>query len=130
MAKRYITLFKDLARTSATSAEIVMDYYIKEKGGEGVETATIMRNNFQTLYNKIDTAKDDYNMTKSDAAQLAIGAIIMIGQLQGQIEQLKKALAGYQTDVMPKLQAIVDEALDDEAASKLAEEKFIIQNNE
>ena len=129
MNKKYIDLFKNLARTTATTSELVMDYYTKEKGGNGIETATLMHDNFQKLYNKIDEANDNYNMTKSDAAQLAIGAIIMMGQLQGQLEQLKKALAGYQNDIMPKLQSIVENAEDDEAAIKLANESFVIQEN-
>ena len=65
-------------------------------------------------------------MNKSDAARLLVGAMIQVNQLQDRINNLKKAMTGYQTDVIPKLQEIVD-AENDEAASKIADEKFIIK---
>ena len=69
-------------------------------------------------------------MNKGDAARLLVGAMIQVNQLQDRINNLKKAMSGYQTDVVPKLQSIVDEATDDEAAEKMANEKFIIKENE
>ena len=124
MDKRYVTLFKDLAQATAASAEAVMDYD-REKGDEkGLETATTMRNDFQDLASKINM--NDYVLTKADAARLLVGAMIQVNQLQDRINNLKKAMTGYQTDVIPKLQEIVD-AENDEAASKIADEKFIIK---
>ena len=124
MDKRYITLFKDLTQATAASAEQVMDYD-REKGDEkGLATATTMRNDFQELADKINM--DDYVPTKADASRLLVGAMIQVNQLQDRINNLKKAMTGYQTDVIPKLQEIVD-AEDDEAASKIANEKFIIK---
>ena len=126
MDKRYVTLFKDLAQATAASAEAVMDYD-REKGDEkGLETATTMRDDFQTLTDRINEGGETYNMNKSDAARLLIGAMIQVNQLQDRINNLKKAMTGYQTDVIPKLQEIVD-AENDEAASKIADEKFIIK---
>ena len=130
MDKRYITLFRDLAQATAASAESVMDYD-HEKGDEkGLETATTMRDDFQALTDKINEAGDAYEMNKNDVARLLVGAMIQVNQLQDRINNLKKAMSGYQTDVVPKLQAILDEATDDTAAIQMANEKFIIQENE
>ena len=126
MDKRYATLFKDLAQATAASAEAVMDYD-REKGDEkGLATATIMRDDFQALADSIDNLMQDYQLNKADAARLLVGAMIQVNQLQDRINNLKKAMTGYQTDVIPKLQEIVD-AENDEAASKIADEKFIIK---
>lgn len=130
MDKRYVTLFKDLAQATAASAEAVMDYD-REKGDEkGLETATTMRDDFQALTDRINEGGEAYSMNKGDAARLLVGAMIQVNQLQDRINNLKKAMSGYQTDVVPKLQSIVDEATDDEAAEKMANEKFIIKENE
>ena len=125
MDKKYITLFKDLAQATAASAETVMDYD-REKGDEkGLETATIMRDNFQALISRIDVT--EYVLNKSDAAKLLAGAMIQVNQIQDRINNLKKAMTGYQSDLIPKLQKVV-EAENDEAAGKIANEEFIIEN--
>ena len=125
MDKRYVTLFKELAQATAASAETVMDYD-REKGDEsGLKTATIMRDDFQDLAGRIDVT--EYVLSKSDAAKLLIAATVMANQLQGRINNMKNALAGYQTDVLPKLQDIIDNAKDDDEAKSMAEEKFVIK---
>lgn len=127
MDKRYITLFKELAQATAVSAEQVMDYD-HEKGDEkGWETAKQMRDDFQDLADKIT---DDFQPNKSDIARLAVGAMIMSNQLQDKINALKKALTGYQTDVVPKLQHILEEAKDDDEVIQMANETFVIEDNE
>jgi hypothetical protein len=103
-----------------------MEYDRAQKDEKGLETATIMRDDFQGLADKIAT--EDYVLSKSDAAKLLVGAMIQVNQTQTRINNLKLAMTGYQTDLIPKLQAIVD-AENDEAASKLAEEKFLIKND-
>ena len=125
MDKKYITLFKDLAQATAASAEAVMDYDRQKGDEQGLITATTMRNDFQELTNRID---DSYIINKNDAARLLVGAMIQVNQLQDRINNLKKAMTGYQTDVIPKLQKLID-AQNDEAAQKLAEENFIIESN-
>ena len=103
MDKRYVTLFKDLAQATAASAEAVMDYD-REKGDEkGLETATTMRDDFQALTDRINEGGEAYSMNKGDAARLLVGAMIQVNQLQDRINNLKKAMSGYQTDVVPKL---------------------------
>ena len=127
MDKKYITLFKELAQTTASTAETVMEYDRQKDDQKGLETATIMRDDYQNLADKIST-NEDYVLDKSDAAKMLVAAMIQVNQVQDRINNLKQAMTGYQTDVIPKLQEIVD-AVDDEAASKLANEKFIIEDN-
>lgn len=127
MDKKYITLFKNLAQATAASAEQVMDYD-KTKGDEkGFETAQIMRDDYQEL---TDRVTDDFVLTKNDAARLLVAAMIQTNQLQDRMNLLRQAMTGYQSDVIPKLQEIVDKAETDEDALKMANEKFIIENNE
>jgi hypothetical protein len=102
-----------------------MEYDRAKDDQKGLETATIMRDDFQDLVSKID---DGYILNKGDAAKLLVGAMIMANQLQDKIDSLKKALTGYQTDVIPKLQLVVD-APSEEDAHQLAEEKFILEDN-
>ena len=124
MDKKYITLFKDLAQATAVSAEAVMDYD-REKGDEkGLETATTMRDDFQELASRIT---DNYEMTQPDAARLLVAAMIQLNQIQDRINNLKNAMAGYQSDVVPKLQDIVDNAKEEGAAAQMANEKFVIK---
>lgn len=127
MDKKYIELFKNLAQATAATAETVMDYDHQKDDQKGLETATIMRDDYQALAESLDNLKEDYEINKVDAARLLVAAMIQINQIQSRINNLKQAMVGYQTDVIPKLQEVVD-ASDDEAASKLANEKFIIEN--
>jgi hypothetical protein len=126
MDNKYITLFKDLAQATASTAETVMEYDRQKNDEKGLETATIMRDDYQNLADKIATTAD-YVLDKADAAKMLVAAMIQVNQVQDRINNLKKAMTGYQTDVIPKLQEVVD-AENDEAASKLANEKFIIEN--
>ena len=127
MDKKYIELFKDLAQSTILSAEQVMDYDLQKEDKNGYAAAELMRNNFDDLKNRIEQS-ENYRLTKSDAAKLTVGALILVGQLEDRINNLKRALAGYQTDIIPKLQEIV-EAENDEVADQMANEKFIIEDN-
>lgn len=126
MDEKYIKLLKTLAQTTAVTAEQVMDYD-HEKGDEkGWETAKTMRDDFQELADRIGP---EYNMDKNDAARLLVASVIQVNQMQNRIDALKLAMKGYNDDLMPKLQKVVD-AKTNEEASKLIEENFIIENNE
>ena len=126
MDKKYVKLFEELARTTAVSAETVMEYDRQKKDEKGLETATIMRDDYQSLTDTITEAGDTYVPNKAEAAKLLVGAMIMVNQLGDKITNLKNAIAGYQTDLIPKLQLMVD-AENDDAAKQIAEEKFIIK---
>ena len=127
MNNKYITLFKELAQTTATTAETVMEFNRSNNDEEGVKTATMMRDDFQDLASKID---ENYQFTKNDIAKLTVASMIVTNQIKDKIDALKSALTGYQTDLIPKLQEILEQAEDDKAVMKLAEEKFIIDSNE
>ena len=123
MDKKYIELFKSLAQSTAALAEAVMEYDREQGEGERVESATNMRDSFQDLAGRI--TPENFSLTKADAAHLLIASMIQANQLQNQINNLKSAINGYQTDVIPKLQSIVDAASDEEAM-KIADEKFVV----
>lgn len=129
MDKKYVQLFQELAQTTAVTAETVMDYDRQKNDEQGLKTATTMRDDYQALVESIKTAGDNYAPTKPDAAKLLVAAMIQVNQLQERINNLKKAMTGYQTDVVPKLQEVVDNAQSDEEAIKIANEKFIIEDN-
>ena len=127
MDKKYIELFKNLAQASAATAEQVMDYDRQKNDEKGLKTATIMRDDFQELAGRVDTP--DYIINKSDATKFLVAAMIQVNQLQDRIENLKRAMTGYQTDVIPKLQAVI-ESETEETAAQIAEEKFVLESNE
>ena len=106
-----------------------MAYDRKLKDEEGLKTATQMRDDYQDLANKISAAGNDYALTKNDAAKLAAAAMIMVNQLQDRITFYKRSIAGYQTDLIPKLQELLASELADDAFGNLANEKFILENN-
>lgn len=124
MDKRYVELFKDLAKATAVSAEQVMDYDRQKGDNEGLATATTMRDDFQELADRINDT--DYVITKADAAKLLVGSMIIANQIKDKIESLQKGLAGYQTDLIPKLEKVLG-AETEEEAQKTAEEKFSIK---
>ena len=127
MDKKYIDLFKELARATAISAEQVMDYDKAQEDEKGFETAKVMRDDFEALYDRLT---DNYNMNRADAAKFLVGTMIQLNHIQDKIQALRKAATGYQTDIIPKLQEILDSDGNDEAIAKMANEKFIIDNNE
>ena len=129
MDKKYIELFRNLAQATAVSAEQVMDYNKQQNDEKGFETAEIMRNDYQELFDKL-SSDAEYAMTKTDAARLLIAATVQVNQLETNIEALKKAKVGYETKVMPILKEILDGSENDEVAASLANTKFILEDNE
>lgn len=126
MDKKYIELFKELTRASAVLAEQVMEMDDTQHDDKGFEAAKIMRDDYEALHDRLD---ENYELTKNDATRLLVCIMLQVQQLQNRIKMLRKAATGYQTDLIPKLQDIVDNAEDDEAAAKMAKEKFIIDDN-
>jgi len=129
MDKTYIELFKTLAQATAVSAEQVMEYDKTKNDEKGLQTATIMRDDYQNLVDKIAEAGDAYVPTKDEIAKLLVSAMIQVNQIQDRINNLKKAIVGFQTRTIPKLQKILDEAKDDEDARNMANMSFILENN-
>lgn len=130
MDKKYIELFKNLASSIAITAEQVMDYDHEKKDDHGLETAKFMRDDYQALSESLNNLGKDYELNKKDAAKLLVGAMIIVNQLKDRANNLKNAMDGYQSDIIPKLQKIVDEAKDDIEAMRMANENFIIKDNE
>ena len=130
MDKKYITLFKELAQATAASAETVMEYD-REKGDEkGLETATSMRDDFQALADTIAQEGDSYSLARADVGKLLVAAMIMVNQLQTRMDNLKMSMTGYQSDLIPKLQKILDESKTDDESRELANATFILEDNE
>lgn len=126
MDKKYIELFKELTRASAVLAEQVMEMDDAQHDDKGFEAAKTMRDDYEALHDRLD---ENYELTKNDATKLLVCIMLQVQQLQNRIKMLRKAATGYQTDLIPKLQDIVDNAEDDESAAKMAKEKFIIDDN-
>ena len=128
MHKKYLELFKELTRATAVAAEQVMDYDKEKKDDNGFETAKTMRDDFEALHEKLAAESFDGNLTKAEYAKLLVGCYVIVGNLQDRIEALKKAIAGYQSDLVPKLSKII-EAENDAEAQKLADEHLMVETN-
>lgn len=128
MHKKYLELFKELTRATAVAAEQVMDYDKEKNDDKGFETAKTMRDDFEALHEKLIAESFDGNLTKAEYAKLLVGCYVIVGNLQDRIEALKKAIAGYQSDLVPKLSKII-EAENDAEAQKLADEHLIVETN-
>ena len=128
MHSKYLDLFKELTRATAVAAEQVMDYNQAKNDEKGFDTAKTMRDDFEALNEKLSAKSFDGTLTKAEYAKLLVGCYVIVGNLQDRIEALHKAVAGYQSDLVPKLSKII-EAKDDESAQKIADEQFIIETN-
>ena len=129
MDKKYVELFRDLAQATAVAAEQVMEYDKSQGEDEAFEAAKLMRDRYQELAENLNTHGENYQLKKTDVAELLIAAVTQQTQIEERIENLRKALVGYQTDVTPKLQKILDAANDDNEAANLANENFILEDN-
>lgn len=125
MNEKYFTLFKELAKAAEVIAEQVMEYDHQKKDENGEKTATIMRDDFANLNDKL--ANKDYQITLADYAKLFVAAYVVASNLETKIKNEQTALDGYNTDLVPKLTRITSEAKTDEEAQKLAEELFQIK---
>lgn len=103
-----------------------MDYNRAKEDTKGLETATIMRDDYQNLVDTIINSGENYVPTKNEVLKLLAGAMIITSQLQDKLSNLRIAIKGYEENIIPKLQEIADNAKNDEEAKKLANEKFAI----
>lgn len=123
MDKKYTELFIELAKATAVAAEQVMDYDKTKNNEEGFKTAQTMRDDYNVLFGKL---KDNVELDKADFAKLLVGALVTVNQIQDRITALQKGLAGYQTDLIPKLNKVI-EAESDEDAREIANKEFNIK---
>ena len=108
-----------------------MEYDKKKDDQKGVETAQTMRDDFVKLYDKIRA--EDFSasiLTKAEYAKILVAAMIIVNNLETRITNEQNAVKGYKETVIPKLERIIDECDSDEAAQKLAEELFTINEAE
>ena len=129
MDKKYIELFKELSRSTAVLAEQVMDYDHEKEDEKGFETAKTMRDDFEALHDKLSAEDFDGILAKNDYAKLLVASLIISNNLRDKMNTIKKAIMGYENDLIPKLQNIVKDEVTDEEAQKIAEEIFVIDNN-
>lgn len=125
MDKKYIELFTELAHATEVSAEQVMEYDKSKDDTRGYETAQLMRDDYSKLYDKLRAEDFNGELTKEEFARILVGCHIVVGQLQDRITALKRAITGYQTDLIPKLDKIVQAEPED--AMKIANEEFIVK---
>ena len=127
MDKKYIQLFKKLCKTMTLLAEQVMDYNRSQKDNKGEETAQIMRDDYQKLYDRIEAKDFDSNsLQRADFAKLLVGAVVIMQNLEDQAKQRQKAIQGYKIDLIPKLEKVVNETETTEEALEKAKEIFQI----
>lgn len=102
MNKKYVELFSLITRSTANLAEQVMDNHENHEEKE-YQNAQIMRNDYQALYDKLNSNE---SLNKADFARILVGAILIVNQLETRIKTEEKALRGYKLDVIPKLDQI------------------------
>lgn len=125
MTNQYITLFKEVSNMASILAEQVMDYDKEHNDDAGYKTAQTMRNDYNVLYDKMRA--DDFNiesLTKNDYIKLLAGAMIVVNNLEERLEIQKRAINGYRTLLIPKLDHIVQENVDGENLTALVKECF------
>lgn len=131
MHQKYVNLFKELTHATEVLAEQVMEYDKKKDDQKGAETAQTMRDDFVKLYDKIRAEDFSANtLTKAEYAKILVAAMIIVSNLETRITNEQNAVKGYKETVIPKLERIIDECDSDEAAQKLAEELFTINEAE
>lgn len=128
MDKTYIRLFSDLAHSIEILSEQVMEFDRQKQDDNGFKAAQTMREDYSQLFDKIkDENFDTSSLTRADFARLLVGAVVISKQITNKIEQEKTALQGYNIDIIPKLERIINETETDESALNLAQQLFNIK---
>ena len=127
MNEKYIQLFKEITKSTAIIAEQVMDMNHNQNDKKGEETAKIMRDDFTKLNDKINVKNfDAATLTKAEFAKLLVCTLIIVNNFKERIKNMQQAVNGYETDVIPKLQKIVD-ITDESKIPELIQELFTIK---
>jgi len=130
MDKKYVQLFTEVVHAAEILAEQVMKFNHDKKDQKGEETAKIMRDDYSALYDKIRAENfSPDNLTKEEYTKMLVAVMIIVENIQNRIHSENKAIEGYRIDVIPKLQRIVNETKNNEAAQSLAKELFQISDN-
>lgn len=127
MHEKYITLFKELLKNAEITAEKVAELNRKNNDEKRENVALTMRDDYVKLADKMkDENFSAEDLTKAEYAKLFVATFVFTENLKADIERLKKILQGYEIDVIPKLDRIVQECSTDEEAHELAEKLFQI----
>ncbi len=121
MDNKYISLFSELTKTNIMFAEQVEKYDRQLNDEKGANNAQLMREDFMLLDNRIT---DGSTLQKNDYVKLLVCALTVSNSLLEKIKTYQTTLQGYKTDLIPKLQRIVEETSTDEEAQNLANELF------
>ena len=125
MTKEYLELFRTLTRGAEVLAERASSYDTEKGDKKSADMALAMRDNYRDLGDRLNNPDFDINsLTRADFAKLFICAFIVSQNLEIQLKQMETALKGYRTDLIPKLDRILNEAENTYEAVKLAEEIF------
>ena len=127
MDTKYLQLFREISHAVELMAEKVMELNHAKNDAKGEQTAKTMRDDYIKLYDKLRA--DDFNpnfITRAEYARLLVGTLIVVNNLQERIKNEQNAVNGYKTDIIPKLQRIIDETKEDNEAVELANTLFTI----
>ena len=127
MDQKYVTLFREIARTTSILAEQVMEFNRNSGDKKGEETVQLMRDDFNSLYDRMNV--DIFNphlLTIDDYRRLLVGALIVVNNLNNKIENEQKAVQNYNLTIIPQLQRILNECKDQDSVNTLADEIFKI----
>lgn len=129
MDKSYLKLFMEIAHAVELLSEKALDYNHSQNDAKGEAAATTMREDYSRLYDKMRAEEFDFTqLTRADYIKLLVGTMIVVNNIMERIQGEQKALSGYKTEVIPKLQRIIDECQTDEEAQALAKEIFELVN--
>ena len=126
MDKKYIELFTQIAKTTAILSNQVAEYDHKNNNEKGAQDAISMKNDFQTLADKLSADDFDTNsLTLSDFRKILVGGLIVSNNISTRMAIMKKIMTEY-SNVISKMQRIVDECHTQEDIIKLSNELFSI----
>lgn len=101
---KYKELFTLIAQTMETTAETAMEQNKKNNDLEAYKTSKEMRAKYARLHDLLASKTVDYKLEKNDFIDLAIGATVIMKQMNARLEQLRLSYEGYEKDLLPKLQ--------------------------
>lgn len=125
MDKNYIELFKEIVSATEAAAEQVMEYDRAHEDVEGEKTATLMRDDYIALHDKISDENFDGVFSKNEYAKLLAGAYIVSNNLKDRVTSLQKVINGYENDIIPKLQLVMKEKTE-EGMLRVSNEQFVL----
>ena len=123
MDRLYVNIFSEISHAiSLTAAQLIQS---DKKIDVDEHAVTVMHEDYDKLYELLkDRNFNPVNLERTDYIKLLVGAIIVAKNLEQKIETETKALNGYKTDTIPKLERILNETENSEEARQLAYELF------